>query len=416
MMTARKSLMIELVILWIIPILSTIVSLVYWRHAPTYLAYLWLASTTCIFIVVGLGISYFHFWEWRTAILPRWVFIHRLFAYTVYANLFFVIAGKALVQETTAWSVLEAALLVGLISMIVGVVQEYLCVGVDIYIIHACSYSKAKDGVMKIVSCYAYYYFALLGLLMGCVAKVGHWYIIESAARPHWIFFAVIIGGIASIPFLILWIALAAYLKKRPNGNFFPLWDFMKSLKVVFLTGCVLFIGTALFIFCDGLIDTARPSDVIVILGNKVELNGTPSPQLRSRLDEGLELYNNKTAPLIIVSGALGKEGDEEADVMYSYLVAHGVPGADIIVDSNGLDTYQTAQNTAVIMRERNLHSAVVVSNYFHIARAVLAFRKMGIENISHAHGIYFSDRDFYSIPREVVGYCYYLIRSYPQL
>lgn len=207
----QKSLMVELVILWIIPILSAVVSVAYWQYSPAYLAYLWLMSATCILVVVGIGISYFHFWEWRTAIFPRFVFFHRLFAYTAYANIFFVIAGKTLVQVTTAVTILESAMIVGLISMVVGVVQEYICVDADIYIIHASVFSKVKDGVMKLVSSYAYYYFALLGLVMGASAKIGYWYIVESSHQLHGVFISVVIGAIASIPFLIWWGALAFY-------------------------------------------------------------------------------------------------------------------------------------------------------------------------------------------------------------
>ena len=409
MKISEKSLKIELVILWMIPVISTIVSVIYWRHAPAYLAYLWLISVTCVFIVVGVGISYFHFWEWRTSIMPRFVFLHRLFAYAAYANLFFVIVGTVLVRATTVWSVLEAALLVGIISMIVGVVQEYICVDADIYVIHASVFSKTNDGIMKLVSSYAYYYFALLGLVMGAGAKVGHWYLVESPQGLHWIFTGIIVGCIASAPFLIWWGVLAASLKKRLNVS-----HALKILKTIFYSVCILFLGTALFIFVTGMRDTAKPSDVIVILGNKVEADGGPSARLRSRLDTGVELYKKKTAPLIVVSGGLGKEGFSEAGVMHAYLVDHGVPAADIIVDDHGLDTYQSAYNTAALMKERNLHSVVIVSNYYHIARTVLAFKNMGIQNISHAHGRYFSERDFYSIPREVVAYYYYAVRSYP--
>src|SRR5207244_2611053 len=87
------------------------------------------------------------------------------------------------------------------------------------------------------------------------------------------------------------------------------------------------------------------PSDVEVVLGTRVLPSGVPSVWLRSRLERALELYQNGTVKNIIVSGGLGWEGHEEADVMRDYLAARGVPLENIFVDRNGYDTYETARS-----------------------------------------------------------------------
>jgi uncharacterized SAM-binding protein YcdF (DUF218 family) len=166
-------------------------------------------------------------------------------------------------------------------------------------------------------------------------------------------------------------------------------------------------------IVIDGLNDNVQKSDAIVILGNKVETNGIPSPTLASRLEKGLELYKQGTSNLIIVSGGLGVEGFKEGDVMRDYLVARGVPVNSIITDNRGSDTYMTAQNTKKIFDERGLDSALIVSNYFHISRVRLAFKRVGIDPVYSAHGHYFWIGDLRSVPREVLGYVYYFFRKY---
>lgn len=98
---------------------------------------------------------------------------------------------------------------------------------------------------------------------------------------------------------------------------------------------------------------------------------------------------------------------------MRGYLIARGVPADAIITDNNGLDTYMTAQNTKKIFDERGLDSVLVVSNYFHISRARLALEKVGIDPVYSAHGHYFWIGDIRSVPREVAGYAYYLLRKY---
>lgn len=185
----------------------------------------------------------------------------------------------------------------------------------------------------------------------------------------------------------------------------------MKIFIKIMIIGIVFSAITAILIVSDGLIDNTNKSDLIVILGNKVELSGLPSLRLQSRLDKGYDLYIQGFAPLILVSGGLGKEGYDEAEVMKNYLINRGVYKDVIITDSMGIDSFNTARNTKQIMTERNLNKVLLISNYYHISRTRLAFKKSGIEKVYSSHARYFEVRDLYSIPREVIGYYYYLFR-----
>lgn len=186
----------------------------------------------------------------------------------------------------------------------------------------------------------------------------------------------------------------------------------MKIYIKIILIVIIFLVSTAILIVSDGLIDNINKSELIVILGNKVELNGVPSLRLKSRLDKGYDLYMKRFAPLILVSGGIGKEGYDEAEVMKNYLINLGIPKEVIITDSKGIDSFNTALNTKQILTERSLNSVLVVSNYYHISRTKLAFKKSGIEKVYGAHANYFEIRDLYSIPREVIGYYYYLFRK----
>ncbi|MNF08809.1 hypothetical protein D3C80_2093210 [compost metagenome] len=61
-------------------------------------------------------------------------------------------------------------------------------------------------------------------------------------------------------------------------------------------------------------------------------------------------------------------------------------------------------------MQLHGFDSAIVVSQYFHIARTRLAFRQAGLGAVGSAHPAYFELRDLYSIAREVPGYAKYLL------
>jgi vancomycin permeability regulator SanA len=175
-------------------------------------------------------------------------------------------------------------------------------------------------------------------------------------------------------------------------------------------------LGLAVFALCmvvlvlNGLTDDIAPSDVGVVLGAKVERDGRPSPYLAARLDETLILYRKGLFRAVIVSGGVGHAGFDEAKVMRDYLVARGVPATAISVDSHGDTTMATARNGAALMKAHGWRSVLVISQYFHVPRARLAFEKAGAPVIHWAHARYFGWRDVYAVPREVVGYGAYLI------
>ena len=75
----------------------------------------------------------------------------------------------------------------------------------------------------------------------------------------------------------------------------------------------ILFVLSAAFIVISGLIEDDSPKDIALVLGNKVNEDGTPSARLVARLDRASNLFFNDRCGLIIVSGATGVEGHDEA-------------------------------------------------------------------------------------------------------
>jgi vancomycin permeability regulator SanA len=156
--------------------------------------------------------------------------------------------------------------------------------------------------------------------------------------------------------------------------------------------------------------------DVAVVLGTKVEPTGEPSARLRGRLARALALFQDGRVDYVLVSGALGREGHQEADVMAETLRAQGVPVERLLIDPRGATTWDTAVNAQRLMARRGLRSAVAVSDYFHLSRCKLAFRRAGIEQVSTARAAYLlSWRDPYSLLREFAGWYTYAWRDYPE-
>ncbi len=172
----------------------------------------------------------------------------------------------------------------------------------------------------------------------------------------------------------------------------------------------VWFVIHAIAITVDGLRDELNKADVAVVLGNKVEVSGAPSPTLKGRLDRTVELYTSGYFDSIIVSGGVGKEGHDEAFVMKEYLVEKGVPHDIIIADSNGYNTALTAENSRQIMEEQGFESLMIITQFFHISRSKLAFKQQGLTEIYGAHAKDFFVRDIYSVFREFFAYYKYLL------
>jgi uncharacterized SAM-binding protein YcdF (DUF218 family) len=96
---------------------------------------------------------------------------------------------------------------------------------------------------------------------------------------------------------------------------------------------------------------------------------------------------------------------------MRAYLMRQGIPADSIVVDSAGRDTWATARNASAFMRDRGLSSAIVVTQYFHLPRAMLALRRFGVRDVTGAYPRFWEGRDIYSIAREVPAFVWYCIR-----
>jgi vancomycin permeability regulator SanA len=142
------------------------------------------------------------------------------------------------------------------------------------------------------------------------------------------------------------------------------------------LTGAVSFVRST----AAGHIYT--PSDVpatpvALVLGAQVNPDGTPSAFLAARLDLAKRLYDAGLVEMIIVSGDhLAPEFNEPA-AMRNYLMRTGLPEERVIADTGGFDTYESCLRAKRIF---NLSRLIVVTQSYHLVRAVATCRALGID------------------------------------
>jgi len=126
--------------------------------------------------------------------------------------------------------------------------------------------------------------------------------------------------------------------------------------------------------------DPLRKADAIVVFG-AAEYVGHPSPVLKARLDHALELFDQGLAPVVITTGGAGLDPVySEGGVGREYLTKHGIPDVNLIGETHSIDTAESAERVANIMFENHLHSALVVSDAYHMFRIKQMMAKSGVE------------------------------------
>jgi uncharacterized SAM-binding protein YcdF (DUF218 family) len=136
---------------------------------------------------------------------------------------------------------------------------------------------------------------------------------------------------------------------------------------------------------CFGIVAEAsrqeiHSADAIAVFG-AAEYAGRPSPVYRARLDHAFDLFQRGVAPVVITSGgAAADHSFSEGGVGHDYLMHRGIPDSNLIAETQGSDTAQSAQRIGVIMRTNHMHSCVAVSDAYHVFRIRKLLEHEGIE------------------------------------
>ncbi len=118
---------------------------------------------------------------------------------------------------------------------------------------------------------------------------------------------------------------------------------------------------------------------VALVLGAMVHPDGTLSAFLEARVAEAKRLYDAGKVEAILVSGDHGEWAYDEPGKMHAWLVEHGVPDAKVVDDYAGFDTYDSCQRA---VRVFGVRQAIVVTQSYHIARAVALCREAGMDAV----------------------------------
>ncbi|PBC63883.1 hypothetical protein BKI49_11275 [Streptomyces sp. Tue6028] len=154
-----------------------------------------------------------------------------------------------------------------------------------------------------------------------------------------------------------------------------------RAVQAVMLL-CVLALLPATWMYVvtgDRLRTTANAprTDVAVVFGAGL-WDGEPSPYLAHRLDAAARLYRDGRIKVVLVTGDNSREDYDEPDAMRTYLTARGVPDGRIVSDYAGFDTWDSCVRARKIF---GVHEAVLISQGFHIRRAVALCQAAGVRS-----------------------------------
>lgn len=119
-----------------------------------------------------------------------------------------------------------------------------------------------------------------------------------------------------------------------------------------------------------------RHAQVALVLGAQVQPDGRMSAMLADRVSQAVALWRAGKVDRILVSGDHHRWAYDEPGTMRNALLAAGVPAAAIFTDHAGFNTWASMVRARKVF---DVQSAIVVTQGFHMARALYLGRAAGL-------------------------------------
>lgn len=186
---------------------------------------------------------------------------------------------------------------------------------------------------------------------------------------------------------------------ERSHPGFFPGWLGWAAI-VVLAAGCILFASICTSVIRGMSWKGSADLDYVVVLGAQVR-GSTPSRALKKRLDKALEYARENERSILILSGGQGL-GEEisEAECMRRYLTEHGISKGRLVLEDRSTTTRENLVFSDQLTGCGKTRTGIL-SNNFHIYRAVKLARKQGYQQ---AEGI--------AAPSDPVMQVHYVVRE----
>ena len=130
------------------------------------------------------------------------------------------------------------------------------------------------------------------------------------------------------------------------------------------------------------------PADAIVVLGAPLRADGSLPPIAEERVRVAVELYRRGRADVLCLTGGHCPPGHEhtaaEAEGMARAVRSLGVPEEALRIDRKSRSTRENAQRAAELLLPEGRRRVWLVTQPFHLKRAIHCFRREGFEPLGH--------------------------------
>lgn len=167
-------------------------------------------------------------------------------------------------------------------------------------------------------------------------------------------------------------------------------------LCVTLVTLLFLFANTSIFINSRPKSSLLEQKEFAIVLGASVK-GDSLSEVLKARMNAAVQLYNQKLVSKILMSGDGTNPNYKETSAMKKFALKSNIPEEVLYTDEKGYSTYATLLRAKEIY---NIKSAYIITQNFHLSRAVWIAREVGIDADGFSAGeakdvLFYSLREF---------------------
>ncbi|MBN9655963.1 YdcF family protein [Halobacillus sp. GSS1] len=149
------------------------------------------------------------------------------------------------------------------------------------------------------------------------------------------------------------------------------------QIILLLMISYALYTGYSVWTYGD---EKVSEADAAIVLG-AAQWNGKPSPVFEGRLKQGIELYKEGHVEYLILTGGKSEQAaSSEAEVGKGYAMEHGVKEEDILFEDQSLITEDNLSNAKEVSDEKGIRSFFIVSDQFHLKRAVAMAKHLGMK------------------------------------
>lgn len=200
------------------------------------------------------------------------------------------------------------------------------------------------------------------------------------------------------ISFCNIWILIGAIFlflgtyRKNHQKSFIRALKRGQKIALACLMGAGLTIAAVnLYFIRHPAVGASSDTKYVIILGGGIDKNGQLPQTVQKRIELAADyVLENKNALAVATGGTL-YHLPPEAPAMKNYLISLGIEADRILIDDKALDTIQNFQNSCQVLSDHEnlpksaiLESKIlVVTSFFHLARAQRLARRMGFKHIT---------------------------------